>query len=107
MSVDSDAQALIERLKAERAEKLAKATNGKASTVELLQRLATQEKPKRYLSAVVKPKLEIATPKVSDDIGAPLLERTLAALSKLDFTFTYDLFRRQYHIGDHALQQRI
>jgi hypothetical protein len=35
------------------------------------------------------------------------LERTIAALAKLDFAFTYDLFRHQFHVGDHALQQRI
>jgi predicted P-loop ATPase len=98
----SDAQALIERLKAERAEKLGKATNGKFPS-ELLQR----PKPKCGVLPVAKPKLEIAPPKASDDIGAPLLERTLAALSKMDFVFSYDLFRHQYHIGDHALQQRI
>jgi predicted P-loop ATPase len=107
MSVDSvtDGQALIERLKAERAEKLAKATNGKASAVELLHR---PEKPKRNLLAVAKPKLEIATPEASAaDDGAPVLERTIGALAKLDFTFSYDCFRHRYHVGDHALQQRV
>ena len=55
-----------------------------------------------------KPKPDIAIAKGSaDDNRATPLERTIAALAKLDFTFTYDLFRHQYHVGDHALQQRI
>jgi predicted P-loop ATPase len=55
-----------------------------------------------------KPKPDIAIPKGSaDDSRATPLERTIAALAKMDFTFTYDLFRHQYHVGDHALQQRI
>ena len=78
----TDAQGLIEELKRERAAKLAAATNGKAASgVELLQRLATQEKPKRD---VARPKLEIATPKGSpDDYSTTPLERTIAALGKL------------------------
>jgi hypothetical protein len=105
----TDGQVLIEKLKAERAAKLAKATNGKAAAeVILSERPATQEKPKRNVLSLVKPKLEIATPKAAaDDSRATPLERTIAALAKLDFTFTYDLFRHQYHVGDHALQQRI
>jgi hypothetical protein len=80
----SDAQALIEQLKAERAKKLAKAANGKAAAEVIAMRPASQEKPKRN-----KPKLEIATPKAfADDSRATPLERTIAALAKLDFTFT-------------------
>src|SRR5215472_14437073 len=63
---------------------------------------------KKVEPAVAKPKPEIATPKANvGDIHAATLGRTIAALAKLDFTFTYDLFRHQYHVGDHALQQRI
>src|SRR6516164_3400620 len=103
MSVDSDALALVEKLKAERAEKLRNAINGKAAVIPM----RAAEKPKRDVAAP-KPKLEIAEPKASAaDDDAPVLERTIGALAKLDFTFTYDLFRHQYHIGDHALQQRI
>ena len=55
-----------------------------------------------------KPKPDIAIGKGSvDNSRATPLERTIAALAKLDFTFTYDLFRHQYHVGYHALQQRI
>ena len=97
----NEAEELVAKLKAERAAKLAKATNGRAEVITM----RPAEKPKRV--EAVRPKLEIAPPKASDDITAPLLERTLAALSKLDFSFSYDVFRARYHVGDLALQQRI
>jgi hypothetical protein len=98
----NEAEALVAKLKAERAEKLAKAMNGRAEVISM----RAPEKPKRV--EAVQPKLEIAMPKGSpDDASAALLERTIAALAKLNFNFSYDLFRHRYHVGDHALQQRV
>jgi Virulence-associated protein E-like domain len=66
-----------------------------------------QSIPKKRLRSKV---AEAKQAKVVQLPGRPVrpvpLERTIAALAKLDFAFTYDLFRHQYHVGDHALQQR-
>jgi hypothetical protein len=64
-------------------------------------------------SPAVAPKAKpdtLAMPKgnrVADDHNATMLERTLSALDQINFTFRYDLFRHQYHVGDTALQERI
>src|SRR6516165_8588204 len=67
----TEAEALVAKLKAERAAKLAKAMNGRAEVISM----RPAEKPKRV--EAVKPKLEIAPPKASDDITAPLLSAPL------------------------------
>jgi len=67
----TEAEALVAKLKAERAVKLAKAMNGRAEVISM----RPAEKPKRV--EAVKPKLEIAPPKASDDITAPLLSAPL------------------------------
>ena len=41
------------------------------------------------------------------DHRAALLEKTISALATMGVAFSYDLFRDQYRVGDHALQQRI
>jgi Virulence-associated protein E len=40
------------------------------------------------------------------DRERPMLEKTIAALQTLGIHFSYDLFRRRWHVGDHVLKEQ-
>ena len=74
-----------------------------------------EEKPKVVATppTVVKPtptevalNLSLSNRNTSTRTGS-ILERTIAVLKTFNVAFSYDLFRDRYHVGNHALQQRI
>ena len=121
--VADDGKAIVERLKAERAEKLKQAKNGLPTRVVRTESkiivpnfggkstgvLRTGVLRERATKVVAAKPVEIVTPPevIPTDDRHTALERTIAALARVDIPFSYDLFRHKFHVGDRALQQRI
>jgi hypothetical protein len=79
--------------------------------IELLEHLANPERPNRdpardHQKSKGGVRTDLSLQGRAYDRERPMLEKTIAALQTLGIHFSYDLFRRRWHVGDHVLKEQ-